>query len=220
MRAGPAVPRRDRIRIAIANDHPVVVRGLAAVVRAHGDRFVLVPSASGLVDDAAPDRAPVDIVIYDDFVASRPVKDYVAAVGPRVVVLGGGSTWPAVTAALEAGAAGYLYKGISEADLLAALEQVHAGEHVVALAPGTGRARGLGNWQGRELGLSPREAEILAWHCRGLTDDAIAATVMLSVEAVQAQLPEIYRKIGVGDRAQAVAFGTSHDFLPPDPTAG
>jgi two-component system, NarL family, response regulator LiaR len=202
--------RRDPIRVAIANDYPVVVRGLAAIVEAHPDRFKLLE-----VDRGEVPRSAADVVLFDDFASTRELGDFIAGAGAKVVVFSSNFGWTSVQAALSAGCAGYLFKGIPEEVLLTALEQVHDGKRVVELGGPLVREQAAGAWPGREHGLSPRESEILVLVCQGLSNDEIAGTLFLSINSVKTYLRTLYRKIDVQRRSQAVRFGISNGFLHP-----
>jgi NarL family two-component system response regulator LiaR len=155
------------------------------------------------------------VVLYDDFASTKQLGDFVAAAGTKVVVFSSNTGWTAVQAALGAGCAGYVFKGSSEERLVTALERVYAGERVVETGPDRADGTLAGVWPGREHGLTPRESEILALICQGLTNDTIAATLFLSVNSVKTYIRTLYRKIGVQRRSQAVLFGIGNGFLQP-----
>jgi two-component system, NarL family, response regulator LiaR len=138
----------------------------------------------------------------------------------KVVVFAWSAEPDAVAQAFAQGAAGYLSKGLDAVSLVEALEAVHRGE-IVAL-PGVDRGEGGdGDWPGRAAGLSPREAEVLAYLVRGLTRAEIAAALYVSINTVKTMLDRVYRKIGVednaghgGGRSQAVQWAIENGFAP------
>ena len=71
---------------------------------------------------------------------------------------------------------------------------------------------GLGDWPGRSVGLSPREAEIVALITSGLSNQAIADRAYLSINSVKTYIRSAYRKIGVSSRTQAVLWAVSNGF--------
>jgi ATP/maltotriose-dependent transcriptional regulator MalT len=73
----------------------------------------------------------------------------------------------------------------------------------IAMRAAHGGSRGM--WPGSELGLSYRESEVLALLARGLSNRLVAAELVLGEETIKTHLRSIYRKLGVNDRAQAVA---------------
>src|SRR6478609_664089 len=149
------------ITVALVDDYDVVLMGVANMFDRYRDRVVVAElDATMAVED------PVDIVLYDSF--AQPESDHheigelVAGGRARRVVV---YTWnfhpDLVASARRQGARGYLSKALPAADLVAALEAVHAGELVVSDPPG--RSRGAGqDWPGRAEGLTERESEILA----------------------------------------------------------
>jgi DNA-binding CsgD family transcriptional regulator len=71
-----------------------------------------------------------------------------------------------------------------------------------------------GQWPGREHGLTARESEVLALITQGLSNQEIAERTYLSINSVKTYIRTGYRKIGVGRRSQAVAWGMRHGFEP------
>jgi DNA-binding NarL/FixJ family response regulator len=113
-------------------------------------------------------------------------------------------------ALLEAGAAGYLLKNVSGKDLINAIRAVHAGEAVLhpAIAKKVfSRLGSAGTESARPAKLSElseREMEILKMASRGLSNQEIAVQLCLSRRTVQAHLANIFRKMDVGSRTEAV----------------
>jgi DNA-binding NarL/FixJ family response regulator len=119
-----------------------------------------------------------------------------------------------VSRARELGASGYLSKTLPARDLVAALEAVHAGEMVVSDAPG-GDRRVVGlDWPGRGEGLTDRESEILALITQGKSNAEVAELTFLSPNTVKSYIRNVYRKIAVSSRTQAVLWGVRHGFTP------
>jgi DNA-binding NarL/FixJ family response regulator len=113
--------------------------------------------------------------------------------------------------ALRVGAAGYLLKRIGGEELVTSLEMVHAGETVVdttlagRVASSAARLHSGEFWPGARLGLSQRESEVLGLIVAGLSNRAIAGRLVIGDETVKSHTRSIYRKLGVSDRAGAVA---------------
>ena len=113
--------------------------------------------------------------------------------------------------ALRAGAAGYLLKRVTGEELVKSLEQVNAGGTVVdgtmaaRVASSAARLDSGEFWPGARVGLSQRESEVLGLMVAGLSNRAIASRLVISDETVKSHTRAIYRKLGVGDRAGAVA---------------
>ena len=73
---------------------------------------------------------------------------------------------------------------------------------------------GPGDWPGTDVGLSPREAEIIALITQGLSNQEIADRAFLSINSVKTYIRTAYRKMGVQRRSQAVLWGVQHGFQP------
>jgi DNA-binding NarL/FixJ family response regulator len=205
---------RTPITVALVDDYDVVLIGVAHMVEDYGDRVVIVE-----LDATTEVQDSVDIVLYDSF--AQPESDHheigVLVANPRarrVVVY----TWnfhPDLIASAQAlGAHGYLSKTLPAADLVAALEAVHAGEQVVSNAPQRARSASGLDWPGRGDGLSDREAEILALITQGMSNADVARLTYLSPNTVKSYIRTIYRKIDVASRTQAVLWGVAHGFTP------
>ena len=114
--------------------------------------------------------------------------------------------------ALRLGVQGYLLKSASPADLVDMVVRLHAGETVVDQRLATeaamlaARAVDLGEWPGAHLGLTRREAELLTLLGQGKNPADVAGELGVSSETVRTHTRNIYRKLGVSDRAAAVAL--------------
>jgi NarL family two-component system response regulator LiaR len=204
-------PLSRPLRIAIVNDYEVVVAGVAAMLDEYRDRVEIVE-----LDSELPVISAVDIVLLDTFALTDRgpgLADLVHPGGPKVVVF----TWSAhprsIARALDQGAVGYLSKRLSTADLVKALEDIHAG-HVVTSEPVEPEpGYGEGDWPGRACGLSPREAEVIALIAQGLTNQEVGQALYLSINSVKTYVATAYRKIGVQRRSQAVLWAIERDFV-------
>lgn len=200
------------VRVAIVNDYEIVVVGIGAILERFPQRVEVVE-----LDSRMSVTAEVDLVLYDSFGQSQgKAIDVAAVVGDtdaKVVVFSWNSQPELVEMSLSAGAAGYVSKGVDGEELVTLLERVHAGDTVV---PGHEEAveGAVGRWPGDEQGLSPREAEVLALICQGLSNDEIADRAYLSVNTVKTYVRTLYRKIGVESRTRALLWGIDHGFRP------
>lgn len=210
----PPSPRP--LRIAVVNDYEVVVRGIATVLAEQRDRVEVIA-----LGEQGPTDSRVDIVLVDTF--ARVKRDLARLDGlvrtddVKVVVFAWSYDHRAIRAALAAGAAGYLSKTLSTEELLEGLERVHAGETVVHVGmEGVERdgGEGWGRWPGRDRGLSPREAEVVALIAQGLSNREIGRTLFLSINSVKSCIRSAYRKAGVDSRSQAVSWALRHGFVP------
>lgn len=202
------------IRLALIDDHELVVTGLAHMFDGYLDRVELVHLAAG-----EPVTQDVDIALYDTFAHGEADREDVEALIEnrhvrRVVVY----TWSfherLIDIALHKGASGYLSKTLPARDLVAALERIDGGEIVVSPAPARSRPTVGLNWPGRTEGLTEREAEIIVLITQGETNAEIAALTYLSINSVKSYIRNSYRKMGVASRTQAVLWGIEHGFKP------
>lgn len=123
-----------------------------------------------------------------------------------------------VFALLEAGAAGYLLKDVSTTDLVEAIRAVYAGESVLHPAI----ARKVINYFARRTDkageapldqLTEREMEVLKLAARGITNREIASELVISIRTVQVHLSNIFGKLGVGSRTEAVVYALRKGLL-------
>ncbi len=196
----------------MVNDFELVVVGIAGILEQFPDRIEVVE-----LDSSVPVEAEVDLVLYDSFGqfqgASLDIPAVVGVSRAKVVVFSWNTQPELVEQSLAAGAAGYVSKAVPGEELVTLLEKIHAGETVVP--PQGAESDGVvGRWPGDEHGLSPREAEVLALICQGLSNDQITDKAFLSINTVKTYVRTLYRKIGVESRTQAVLWGIDHGFRP------
>ncbi|QMS56947.1 Response regulator protein VraR [Kocuria varians] len=202
------------ISLALVNDYPVVVEGIARMLEDHPRLHVVeLDSGHRLARHA-------DIVLYDAFAARDRGRDDVRCLleNPlcdKVVMYTWHTGAPQVEEALSLGMHGCLSKELSASDLADSLIRVHDGELVVS--PEVVREEiKVPDWPGRPEGLSAREAEVIALITQGLTNDDIARTCYLSINSVKSYIRSAYRKMGVERRSQAVLWGVTHGMDPRD----
>jgi DNA-binding NarL/FixJ family response regulator len=208
--AAPSAP----VLVALVNDYDVVLEGVARMLDRYRGRVLIAEIAANTsVDDT------VDVALYDSFAQPEAdlgrISDLVANPRTKRVAV---YTWnfdaALVRSALAQGADGYLSKTLPAAELVAALEAVHAGERVVSHPPPRARSTPGLDWPGRAEGLTDREAEVLALITQGKSNAEVAQLSCLSPNTVKSYIRTIYRKIGVGSRTQAVLWGVGHGFTP------
>jgi two-component system, NarL family, response regulator LiaR len=201
------------VRVAIVNDYELVVVGVAALLQPFSERVEVVELDSNL-----PVLRDVDVVLYDTFgqVQGRSVDVASLRDGgqAKVVIYSWNLHQELVEESLQAGASGYLSKGLEADELVAAIERVHAGDTVVPSGGGSVSPRAESDYPGKEHGLTVRESEILALITQGLSNKEIAERSYLSINSVKTYIRTAYRKIGVERRSQAVLWGIKHGFEP------
>jgi DNA-binding NarL/FixJ family response regulator len=203
------------IRLLIADDHPVVRDGLRGMFA--GDaRFDVVGEASDGAHAVELARAlDPDVVLMD---LRMPRLDGVSAIrrlrelgiAARVLVLTTFDTDSEVLPAVEAGATGYLLKDAPIDDLKRAVEASARGESVLSPTIATRLMH-----QVRDPGspISDRELEVLSLIAQGRSNREVAAELFISEATVKTHLLHVYGKLGVNDRAAAVAVGFQRGLL-------
>jgi DNA-binding NarL/FixJ family response regulator len=209
---------RDRpVRVVLVDDHEMVLEGLKAMLA----RFVGRVRVVGVAASAEEAQQVVtaltpDVVLCDVRLRGSSGLDLCRRLTSqhpecRVLLLSVYEDEQYVYQALRVGAAGYLLKRIGGEELVASLEMVHAGETVVdttlagRVASSAARLHSGEFWPGAGLGLSQRESEVLGLIVAGLSNRAIAGRLVIGDETVKSHTRAIYRKLGVSDRAGAVA---------------
>ncbi len=204
----------DKIRVVLADDHVVVRRGIRMFLEEAGDIEVVAEAGDGaealrLVAEHLPDVAVFDIRMPEmtGVEATRQVKARFPQV--RVLILTAYDDDPYVFALLQAGADGYVLKTASGDEMVRAVRTVRRGQ--AALSPEiaakvvrqamSGRPAGA---SGQVENLTARELDVLRLAARGLTNRAIGRELAISHRTVQGHLANIYGKLGVGSRTEAV----------------
>jgi len=196
------------ITVLIADDHPVVRQGLAVLFEVQDDITLLGQASDGadavrLTHELDPDVLLLDLMLPG--LDGMGVLARLQADGSRTRVLvltsAGGSAGPAL--ALQAGAAGFLYKDVDPDALVRAIRSVHDGHTV--LAPGAaGLVAGRPARHVRGIGaLTSREREVFALLADGQSNREIARTLRVSEKTVKTHVSAVLAKLGVADRTQA-----------------
>ncbi|MGW6021660.1 response regulator [Streptomyces sp. NPDC055099] len=206
----------DPITVLIVDDHPVVRDGLRGMFRSDPCFEVLGEAADGVEAVALADRLDPDVVLMDLRMPGGNGVDAIAELNrrgsrARVLVLTTYDTDSDTLPAIEAGATGYLLKDAPRDDLFTAVRAAAQGRTVLSPAVASrlvSRVRAPGN-----EALSTREREVLALVAKGTSNRAIAAELFISEATVKTHLTHIYGKLGVKDRAAAVATAYGRGIL-------
>jgi DNA-binding NarL/FixJ family response regulator len=206
------------IRLLIVDDHPVVRDGLRGMLTGDGEFEVLGEAADGAEAVALAETLRPDVVLMD---LRMPGTDGVRAIGmlrergvpARVLVLTTYDTDSDVLPAIEAGATGYLLKDTPREELFRAVRAAARGEAVLSPSVAT-RLLGQVRSPAKEP-LSQREVEVIGLIARGSTNREAAKHLFISEATVKTHLLHIYGKLGVKDRAAAVAVAFERGLLTP-----
>jgi DNA-binding NarL/FixJ family response regulator len=207
-----AVPEAPVIRVAVADDHPVVRDGLVAMLETQPDFMVVGTAGSGDEALTMTARADPDVLLLD---LEMPRLDGVgvlralAASGARVrvIVFTVFDTDERIIAAVEGGAAGYLLKGAPRADVFAAVRVVAGGGSLLAPLAASAVLRRVRGGPAPAAGpsLTPREQGVLEHLARGLGNKQIAAQLGISERTVKFHVSAVFTKLGAANRTDAVA---------------
>jgi DNA-binding NarL/FixJ family response regulator len=192
------------IFVGVYDEPELIVSGIVGMLSREGNLTDVVTIGPGAED------AQVDVMVCDPVGRSVPIEEYlstVTALSEAPVLVFTWSNRPSsVSRVLSAGASGFVSKRTSAVDLADAVAALHRGERVTPKP-----SRPVGGPSGRAE-LSAREAEVLELICRGMSNLEIADELYVSVNSVKTYVRQIYLKIGVARRAQAVAWGLAHGF--------
>ncbi|EHY88245.1 response regulator [Saccharomonospora azurea] len=196
------------IGILVVDDHPIVRDGLRGIFAAEEGFTVVGEAGDGAEAVTMAQRLLPDVVLMDLRMPGTGGVEAIsrlAALGnpARVLVLTTYDTDSDVLPAIEAGATGYLLKDAPRAELVRAVRAAARGESVLSPAVASrvlGRIR-----EPADDTLTPREVEVLGLVAQGHTNKEAARVLFLSEATVKTHLLHIYAKLGVRDRAAAVA---------------
>jgi DNA-binding NarL/FixJ family response regulator len=196
-----------------ADDHPVVRKGISALVANEPDMSVVAEAADGVDAVAMYDKYSPDVVLMD---LRMPRLDGIAAThaivaahpDAHVVALTSYEGDADIYRALDAGACGYLIKDMVGSDVVGAIRTAAAGRRVVPAAV----ASRLADFTPR-VDLTPREIEVLRLTAKGLRNRDIGRVIGRTEETVKVHLKHIMAKLGVEDRTEAVTLGLQRGII-------
>jgi DNA-binding NarL/FixJ family response regulator len=202
-----------KLKVLIADDHPLLLAGIRRTLEGDGEIEIVGEARSGPEVLAKIPRRLPDVVLLDLRMPGVVGTECVAEITrdwPEVkcVVLSADSSQCVIEEALNAGASAYIVKNVNPIDFASVVRQAASG---TVFHAGRSWAAGLPEPEGSPAPLlTSRERAILAAVAAGMTTSAISRELWVSEHTIKFHLTNIYRKLGVSNRAGAVKYALEH----------
>ena len=201
------------IRILVADDHPVVRKGVAALIGSQSDMNVVGEASNGREAIQQFRAQHPDITLMDIQMPVMSGLDALLAIRDeapeaRIIMLTTYSGDAQVLRAIKAGARGYLLKSSLHEELLASIRAVHAGKKAISAEASYELAEHVTN-----DALTPAEVRVLRLIADGNANKEIAEQLSVSEETVKGQVRNILSKLGAHDRTQAAMIGVKRGII-------
>jgi len=211
----------EKIRVIIADNHPAFREGLCRLLSDEKEIEVVGQAGDGeevvnLARELKPDVAIVDVAMpkMSGIEATKRIKE--SSPETAVLIVSAFNYQTYILASLRAGAAGYLTKDTPIRELVTAVRLAHAGDGIIDRSAANNIIRHLisdKNGKKGNLDLYPREIEVLKLTARGMRNKEIARELNLSERTVQAHLSNIFSKLEVDSRTEAVLQALKEGWL-------
>lgn len=229
MNTKPGTPEQGQagtkvIKLLLVDDHPLIRKALRDIIEREKDIVILGEGGNGeeamdLAQRLIPDVMIMDVSMpkMDGIEATRRIKGILPQI--NIIILTVYDDEQHVRAILEAGASGYLLKSVFGDEVVRAIRSVDAGNMVLSPAVGLQLIKQAGFHPVKPVKLeqrgklSPRELEVLKLTALGLSNKEIASQLGLNLRTVKGHFSDIFSKLGVNSRTEAVMTGLREGFL-------
>jgi DNA-binding NarL/FixJ family response regulator len=211
----------DRIRVLIADDHPIVRQGLEIVINSQPDMILVGQAADGeeaqqIVTESHPDVVVLDLQmpVKDGLVAIREIKE--SGLETQILVLTSFPEDDKVISAIEAGANGVMLKDSPPEQLLDAIRTVFQGKsvlHPIVAQKLMRKVQRSAKLVPVDDLLTPREIDVLKCLAQGQSNREIALKLSISTRTVTTHVRNILDKLGLENRTQAALYAIEHQIV-------
>ena len=206
------------IRVMLVDDHAMVRRGLATILKVYDDLQLAGEAENGevavrLCAEIVPDVILMDMVMpgMDGAMATRAIRQQFPQV--QVLALTSFKEGELIKNALEAGAIGYLLKDVSADDLVRAIRGAYAGRATLSTEVAQALVETANQPPPPGLNLTERERDVLALMVEGLNNTQIAGRLTVSPSTIKSHVSNILAKLGVASRTEAVTLALRSNII-------
>jgi two-component system, NarL family, response regulator LiaR len=206
------------IRILLVDDHAVVRTGLSRFLLVNKDMLLVGEASDGaeavqLAAEQHPDVILMDLMmpVMDGIAATRAIRASHPEI--KVIALTSFSEQNMVQGALQAGAIGYLQKNVTAAELANAIRSAYVGRMTLSPEAAQALAQSVTQTHLPGNGLTERERDVLRCMVDGLNNNEIAEKLVISLGTVKFHVSNIYQKLGVDSRVEAVKIGIEQKMV-------
>ena len=206
-------PGPRQIRVLTVDDHPLLRKGVVALVNAEPDMRVVAEASTGLEAIEQFRQHRPDVTLMDLQMPGMAGIESIIGIrkefpNARIIVLTTYKGDVQIMRALKSGARAYLLKAQVDLELLDTIRAVHVGQKRIPAEI----AAELAEYSGEDE-LTPRELEVLKLIATGNSNKEIAARLAISDDTVKGHVTNILSKLGAGDRTQAVTIGLKRGMI-------